>query len=165
MCHREIWKETHTNTNFSRKSDLGHSHINWPNFKQNHPIFPNFLKFSNLGKFWKIDPFIYQILHFIKGHPYTKRLILLHMLVAHPCRVFCTGYPPGRISKRIHCKDSPEQVCKNQSKFSQTSYIHIQMNYRRIWRFSSILLRESIYVLHKILALMPREKQMHLTEA
>ena len=70
---------------------MTHSYTNrsnfWPNFEQNHPIFPN------LGNFWKIDPFIYQILHFIRGHSYTKRLILLPMLAAHPPRVFCTKYP------------------------------------------------------------------------
>ena len=59
-------------------------------------FFQNFLKFEpNLAKFRKIDPFIYQILHFIRGHSYTKRLILLPMLAAHPRRVFCTKYPLG----------------------------------------------------------------------
>ena len=49
-----------------------------------------------MAKFWKIDPFIYQILHFIRGHSYTKRLILLPMLAAHPCRVlnFVLSTPP-----------------------------------------------------------------------
>ena len=65
-----------------------------PNFEQNHPIFPKFFLSSNLGKFWNIDPFIYQILHFIKCHLYTKRLILLPMLAAHPRRIFYTEYPP-----------------------------------------------------------------------
>ena len=54
--------------------------------------------FLNLSQFWlnfgKIDPFIYQILHLTRGHSYTKRLILLPMLAAHLCRVFCTKYPP-----------------------------------------------------------------------
>ena len=70
-------------------------------------FFQNFLKFepvlaqiwasfgSNLENFWKINPFIYQILYFIRGHSYTKRLMLLPMLAAHPRRVFCTKYPPG----------------------------------------------------------------------
>ena len=49
---------------------------------------PDFSKFfknfgSNLGKFWKINPFIYQILHFIRCHLHTKWLILLPMLAAH----------------------------------------------------------------------------------
>ena len=64
-----------------------------PNFSK---IFLKLSQFgSNLRKFWKIGPFIYQILHFIRGHSYTKRLILLAMLAAHPHRVFCTEYPPG----------------------------------------------------------------------
>ena len=59
---------------------------------------PDFVKiFLNLSQFWfkfgKINPFIYQILHFIRGHSYTKRLILLPMLVAHPHRIFCTESP------------------------------------------------------------------------
>ena len=44
------------------------------------------------------DSFIYQILHFIRGHLYTKtELILLPMLAAHSRRAFCTEYPlpPG----------------------------------------------------------------------
>ena len=44
--------------------------------------------FFNLSQFWfkfgKIDPFIYQILHFIRGHWYTRRLILLPMFPAVP---------------------------------------------------------------------------------
>ena len=47
-----------------------------PNFEQHNQIFLKFLG--------KIDPFIYQILHFIRGHSYTKRLISLLMLAAHP---------------------------------------------------------------------------------
>ena len=42
---------------------------------------------------WKIDRFIYQITHFIRGHSYIKRLTLLPMLAAHPRRFFCTKYP------------------------------------------------------------------------
>ena len=58
-------------------------------------IFLNLANFcSNLGKIGKIDPFTYQILHFIRVHSYTKRLILLPMLAAHPRRLFCTEYPP-----------------------------------------------------------------------
>ena len=71
----------------------------WAKFWTKLPIFSKiFLILSqfwpNLAKFWKIVPFIYQILHFIRGHSYTKRLILLPMLAAHPRRVFCTKYPP-----------------------------------------------------------------------
>ena len=57
--------------------------------------------FLNLSQFWlkvgkilKIDPFIYQILCFIRCHSYTKRLILLPMLAAHPRRFLYTEYPP-----------------------------------------------------------------------
>ena len=64
---------------------------------------PNFSKIgSNLGKFWKINPFIYQILQFIRGHSYNKRLILLLMLAAHPSRVFCTRpipQPPPQVTE------------------------------------------------------------------
>ena len=75
-----------------------------PNFDQNHPIVPIFLKLerSNLGKFWKINPFLYQILHFNRGHSYIKRLILLSMLAAHPHRVFRTEYPPGHSNVSVH---------------------------------------------------------------
>ena len=69
-----------------------------PNFEQNRLILQKFsyiwANFGlNLGKFWKVDPFKYQILCLIRGHSYTKRLILLPMLMACPRRVFCTGYP------------------------------------------------------------------------
>ena len=50
-------------------------HTTWPNlvqnFNQNDLIFFSFLwaNFgSNFRKIWKIDPFIYQILHKIRGH-------------------------------------------------------------------------------------------------
>ena len=49
----------------------------------------------NLGNFCKVDPFMSQILHKIKGHWYTRRLILLPMFAAHPCRIFCTKYRGG----------------------------------------------------------------------
>ena len=65
-------------------------------------FFQNFLIFwanfgSNFGKFWKIHPFIYQMLHFIRVHLYTKRLILLPMLAARPRWVFFTEYPPSEL--------------------------------------------------------------------
>ena len=49
---------------------------------KNHQILPQFSWIwvnlgSNFGKFWKIDPFLYQILHFMIGHSYIKTLILL----------------------------------------------------------------------------------------
>ena len=64
-------------------------------FEQNRLIFPKFSYIwanfgSNLGTFWKIEPFIYQILSFVSGHWYTKKLILLPMLETRPRRVFCT---------------------------------------------------------------------------
>ena len=53
-----------------------------PNFEQNHLIFPKFwLKF---GKILKINPFTYQIMLFMRGHSYTKRLILPPMLAKYP---------------------------------------------------------------------------------
>ena len=82
--------------NFQEKVTHSYTNCNLlnfgPNFEQNHLIFPNFLKFGNILKNW---PFIYQILHLIWGHSYTKRLISLPMLVAHSHRVFCTEYPPS----------------------------------------------------------------------
>ena len=49
-----------------------HSFTNQPNFAPNSPDFFNFSKIflnlsPNCAKFFKIDPFIYQILYFIKG--------------------------------------------------------------------------------------------------
>ena len=86
---------------------MTHLYTNWPNFWQNFEknclIFPKFSFLfkssancgSNLGKLWKMNPFVYQILHFIRGHSYTKRLILLPMLAACACKVFCTETPSG----------------------------------------------------------------------
>ena len=70
---------------------------NWAKFWAQLPNFPKFFQIwakmgSNLGKLWKIDPFIYAKI-FIGGYSNTKRLILLPMLAAHPRRVFCTEYP------------------------------------------------------------------------
>ena len=60
-------------------------------------LFQHFLKFwLRFGQIVKNRPFIYQILHFIRGHSYAKRLILLPMLAAHPHRVFCTKYHLGK---------------------------------------------------------------------
>ena len=76
-------------------------------FEQNHLIFPKFSEIlanfgSNLGKFWKIDPSIYQILHFIR---------VIHIprgWFCYPCwRQFpegsCTEYPPPRVSPPCNC--------------------------------------------------------------
>ena len=108
MCRSGIWQQTHTNTNFSRKSDPFNMPIG-PILRQ---ILNKITKFSkdffgsHLGKFWKIEPFIYKTLHFIRGHLCTKRLILLPMLVAHPRRVFCTEYPLAVIIDQIYTVES-----------------------------------------------------------
>ena len=68
--------------------------------------FQNFPKMSQIGsnlrKFWKIYAFIYQIMHFIWGHSYTKRLILLPMLAAGPRRVY--EYPRALILLHLNRK-------------------------------------------------------------
>ena len=56
-------------------------------------------KFGKILKKWPIHV-AYQSLHFIRGHSYTKRLILLCMLAAHPGRVFCTEYPALGMQRR-----------------------------------------------------------------
>ena len=84
---------------FPRKCDpfINHSTLNsGQNFDQDFQIF---LKFelicnSNLGKFWKTDPFIYYILHFTRDHWYTRSRILLPFFLAHSHRFFGTKYPP-----------------------------------------------------------------------
>ena len=103
-------------------------------------FFPNFLKFesifgSNLGKFWKINPFTYQILHFIRGHSYTKGLILLPMLAAHSPRVFYTGYSLGTpLSNGIH----------------ENSALCPRINKREKWRLSGYhLIMEDDLVCHQ----------------
>ena len=89
-----------TNTNFSRKSDpcIYQSAQFWAKSPNLSKIFLNLSQFwLKFGKNLKINPFIYQILHFIRGRSYTKRLILLPMLGANPCKVFCTEYHPRLI--------------------------------------------------------------------
>ena len=88
MCRRGVWKKTIQIQIFQNKSD--------PFMYQSAKFWtksPNFSEILPLGKFWKIAPFIYQILHFIRGHSYIKRLILPPMLAAHPRGVFCSEYP------------------------------------------------------------------------
>ena len=86
---------------------MTHSYTKWsnfgPNFEQNRVIFPNFPKFEPiLAQIWEnFDPFIYQNLHFMRGHSYTMRLILLPMMAAHPHRIFRTVYPPRSSSQFI----------------------------------------------------------------
>ena len=48
---------------------------------------------ANFRKFWKYDPCLYQFLHWIKGHRYTRRLILWPISAAHPQIDFCTKTP------------------------------------------------------------------------
>ena len=108
MCCSGIWQQTHTNSNFARKSDPFNMPIG-PIFAKFWTKLPDFSKDffgSNLGKFWKIDPFIYKTSHFIRGHSCTKRLLLLSMLVAHPRRVFCTEYPLAVIIDQIYTEES-----------------------------------------------------------
>ena len=98
-----LQNSTHTYTPTQIQEKMIHSYTNLlnlgPKFEQNHPIFTKFLAqiWENFEK--KKHPFIYQILHFIRVHSYTKRLILLPMLVAYPHRVFCNEYPHGTSSK------------------------------------------------------------------
>ena len=61
--------------------------------------------FLILSQFWlkfgqilKNRPILIPDFAFYKGHSYTKRLILLPILAAHPRRVFCTKYPRGQKS-------------------------------------------------------------------
>ena len=77
------------NTNFSWKSDpfIYKSVQFWA--KSWRKFF--FEDFWNLSQFWL--KFIYQILHFIRGHSYTKRLILLPMLMACLRRSFVLSTP------------------------------------------------------------------------
>ena len=74
-----------------------HSYTNWPNFWAQFWayiiawFFQNSLKFEPILKNW---PIYTPNSAFYKGHSYTKRLILLPMLMACPHRVFCTEYSP-----------------------------------------------------------------------
>ena len=58
-------------------------------------------------KFWKYDPScLYQILHCIRGHRYTGRLILRPISAARPRMDLCTKTPPGghsHMSVEIKC--------------------------------------------------------------
>ena len=49
---------------------------------------------ANLRKFWKYDPCLYQFLHWIRGHRYTRRLILRPISAARPRIDLCTKNPP-----------------------------------------------------------------------
>ena len=76
----------------------------WPIHIPIGPIWAKSPKFSiiflNLSQFWlKFGKILKnQLIHvpnfaFYMDHSYTKRLILLPMMAAHPYRVFCTEYP------------------------------------------------------------------------
>ena len=73
--------------------NVTHLYTNWPDFRPNFDwnylivclFLCLFLKSSQIwGKFWKINPFIYQIL--TKGH------FLLPIFCGITCRVFCTEH-------------------------------------------------------------------------
>ena len=49
---------------------------------------------ANFRKFWKYDPCLYQFLHWIRGHLYTRRLILRPISAARPRIDLCTKNPP-----------------------------------------------------------------------
>ena len=110
---------------------------------------------SNLWKFWKINPFIYQILHFIRGHSDTKRLILLPMLVACPClhRVFCTEYPPmhpGILHGSLRCLVSTILVANKAMPWSISNPHRIcrdMLYICCIFRYSFILIKGSYLLL------------------
>ena len=55
-------------------------------------FFPYFR--ANFGRFWKYDPCLYQLLHWIRGHRYTRRLILQPISAARPRIDLCTKNPP-----------------------------------------------------------------------
>ena len=86
---------------FQEKSDpfIYQSVQFWAKFWAKSPDFSNI--FLNLSQFWlkfgellKNRPILIPNFAFYKEYSYTKRLILLPMLVAHPHRVFGTEYPP-----------------------------------------------------------------------
>ena len=49
---------------------------------------------ANLRKFWRYDSCLNQFLHWIRGHRYTRRLILRPILAARPRIDLCTKNPP-----------------------------------------------------------------------
>ena len=71
-----------------------------PNFEQSHLVYPKKKFEPILAQIWNIlkkSTHIYKILHYIKGHSDTKKLILLPKFAAHPRKVFCTEYPQGNM--------------------------------------------------------------------
>ena len=69
---------------------------------------------ANFRKFWKFDPCLYQLLHWIRGHRYTRRLILRPISAAHPRIDLCTKNPPGPNTK-------------------QTFHVYLYMYLRILW--------------------------------
>ena len=49
---------------------------------------------AKFWKFWKYDPCLYQFLHWIRGHHYTRRLILRPISAARPRIDLCTKNSP-----------------------------------------------------------------------
>ena len=56
---------------------------------------------TNFRKFWKYDPCLYQFLHWIRGHCYTRRLILWPISAAHPWIDLCTKNPPPPVPDHV----------------------------------------------------------------
>ena len=110
-------------------------------FKKNRPIYlpagsilcpfmGKIIQFSknsgfNLIKFWEINLPIYNILHFIKNHLYTKTMILLLMLVVHSRTtiVLSTPPPPKIALSRGEISPPPLSVISSLIHISESSYI------------------------------------------
>ena len=103
--------------NFAEKWDpfLYQSHKFYAKITKNFTLFSKIVKLSskfrkfwyqiwwnwayfcaNFRKFWKYDPCLYQFLHWIRGHLYTRRLILRPISAACPRIDLCTKNPPPR---------------------------------------------------------------------
>ena len=66
---------------------------------------------ANLRKFWKYDPCLYQFLHWIRGHRYTRRLILRPISTARPRIDLCTKNPPVPIVLHVHTDKLLSKTC------------------------------------------------------
>ena len=113
-CAAGAWKVDPFLYQILTKNEI-HFYTNATNFKQmllkiSH-YFPKllsfqailfFLKFwwnwayfhANFRKFWNYDPYLYQFWHWIKGHRYTRRLILGPISAAPPWIDLHTNPPP-----------------------------------------------------------------------
>ena len=68
---------------------------------------------ANLWKFWTYDPCLYQFLHRIRGHHYTRRLILRPISAARPRIDLCTkNPPPGALMFNTHAVNVLKQGVK-----------------------------------------------------